>query len=74
MFNWFSRFTEEYDLEDNRETLFERISDLEERVLKMEMENVELANSLYEIENRLQTKIDNIHPVTYNLRNYTLDK
>jgi len=74
MFNWFSRFTEEYDLEDNRETLFERISDLEERVLKMEMENVELTNSLYEIENRLQTKIDNIHPVTYNLRNYTLDK
>lgn len=74
MFNWFNRFTEDYDLEDDHETLFGRISDLEERVLKLEMENVELTNCLYEVENRLQSKIDSIHPVVYNLKDYTLDK
>jgi formyltetrahydrofolate synthetase len=74
MFNWFNRFTEDYDLEDDHVTLFGRISDLEERVLKLEMENVELTNCLYEVENRLQSKIDSIHPVVYNLKDYTLDK
>ena len=47
---------------------------LEERIEKLELENVELTNALYESENRLQAKIDNIHPVTYNLQNYSLDK
>ena len=74
MFNWFNRFAEDYDLEDDHVTLFGRISDLEERVLKLEMENVELTNCLYEVENRLQSKIDSIHPVVYNLKDYTLDK
>jgi hypothetical protein len=74
MFNWFSRFTEDYDLEDHTETLFERISDLEERVLKLEIENVEITNCLYEVENRLQAKIDNIHPIVYNLNDYGLEK
>jgi hypothetical protein len=74
MFNWFKRFTEDYDLEDVDDSLLDRISDLEFRVLKLESENVELTNCLYEVENRLQAKIDNIHPVTYNLSNYTLDK
>ena len=74
MFNSFNRFTEDYDLEDDHVTLFGRISDLEERVLKLEMENVELTNCLYEVENRLQSKIDSIHPVVYNLKDYTLDK
>jgi len=74
MFRWFNRFIEDYDLEDEDETLLDRIADLESRVLKLEMENVELTNALYEVENRLQAKIDNIHPVTYNLSNYTLDK
>lgn len=74
MFKWFKKFTEDYDLEDYNQTFFDRIMDLEERILKLEMENVELTNSLYEVENRLQAKIDNIHPVVYNLKDYTLDK
>ena len=44
---------------------------LEERITKLEGENVELTNCLYEVENRLQAQIDNIHPVTYNLQNYS---
>jgi hypothetical protein len=47
---------------------------LQERITKLEAENVELTNCLYEVENRLQAKIDNIHPVTYNLTNYGLEK
>ena len=74
MFNWFGNFVKDYDVEDIDESLLDRISDLESRVLKLEVENVELTNCLYEVENRLQAQIDNIHPVTYNLNNYGLDK
>jgi len=74
MFNWFNRFIDDYDLENEDESLLDRITDLEERVLRLEEENVELTNSLYEVENRLNAKIDNIHPVTYTLHNYGLDK
>jgi len=74
MFKWFNRVVDDYDIEDIDESLLDRITDLEERVLRLEMENVELTNCLYEVENRLQAKIDNIHPVTYTLHNYGLDK
>jgi hypothetical protein len=74
MFNWFNRFIDDYDVEDMDDSLLDRIADLEARVLTLEAENVELTNCLYEVENRLQAKIDNIHPVTYNLTNYGLDK
>jgi hypothetical protein len=73
MFNWFNRVIDDYTLEDD-ESLLDRIAELETRVLKLEFENVELTNCLYEVENRLQAKIDNIHPVTYTLNNYGLDK
>jgi len=73
MFNWFNRVIDDYTLEDD-ESLLDRIADLEARVLKLEAENVELTNALYEVENRLQARIDKIHPVTYNLNDYGLDK
>jgi len=74
MFNWFNRVTEDYEVEDIGDGLLDRIADLEARVIKLEEENVELTNCLYEVENRLQAQIDNIHPVTYNLQDYGLDK
>jgi hypothetical protein len=74
MFNWFNRVIEDYDSENIDDCILDRITDLELRVLTLEAENVELTNCLYEVENRLQAQIDNIHPVTYNLTNYTLDK
>jgi hypothetical protein len=73
MFNWFNRVIDDYTLEDD-ESLLDRIAELETRVLKLEFENVELTNCLYEVENRLQAQIDNIHPVTYNLQDYGLEK
>ena len=64
----------DYDAGDVDESLLDIIADLELRVLKLEEENIELTNCLYEVENRLQAQIDNIHPVTYNLQDYGLDK
>ena len=55
-------------------SLAKEVIKLEERITKLEAENVELTNCLYEVENRLQAQIDNIHPVTYNLQDYGLDK
>ena len=63
MFNWFNRVIEDYHVEDVDESLLNIIANLELRVLKLEEENVELNNCLYEVENRLQAQIDNIHPV-----------
>ena len=61
--------------------LEERITTLEQKyegalidIKRLEEENIETTNCLYEIENRLQAKIDNIHPVTYNLNNHGLEK
>ena len=74
MFRWIDNFLKPYQVSISDSSMFQKIVMLEERVAKLEQENVELINSLYEIENRLHAKIDNIHPVTYNLSNYTLDK
>jgi hypothetical protein len=74
MFNWFNRVVKDYDMENVDISLLDRITDLELAVLKLEAENVELTNCLYEIENRLNAKIDNIHPVVYNLKNNNWDQ
>jgi len=54
--------------------VYSTLLQLEERIEKLELENIELTNALYESENRLQSQIDNIHPVVYNLQDFTLDK
>jgi hypothetical protein len=74
IFNWFNRVVEDYDIGDVDISLLNIIADLELRVLKLEEENIELTNCLYEVENRLQSQIDNIHPVVYNLKNDNWDQ
>ena len=49
--------------------IFNYIAELESHVDELEMENVSTTNALYEIENRLQVKIDKIRPVVYNIVN-----
>jgi len=70
---------EKYTIVDLIVDLNERIKVLEEKyngalldIKRLEGENIELTNSLYEIENTLQAQIDNIHPVVYNLQDYTV--
>jgi hypothetical protein len=74
MFRWIDNFLKPYQISTTDMSVFGKLAVLEEKIKKLEQENVELTNALYEIENRLHAKIDNIHPVTYNLSNYTLDK
>ena len=74
MFKWFKKVVKDYVVEDANASLFDKITDLELRVLTLEAENVETTNCIYEVENRLQAQIDNIHPVTYNLQDYGLQK
>jgi hypothetical protein len=58
--------------------IYSILIDMQERIEKLESENIELTNALYECENRLESKIDKIHPVIYNigdnksLENFTL--
>jgi hypothetical protein len=70
----------EYNIADIVILLSNKFDELEEKyegllldVKRLEEENIELTNSLYEIENKLEAKIDNIHPVIYNLNNKTLE-
>ena len=51
------------------DSIFDYIAELESRVDYLEMENIEMTNALYELENRLQAKIDRIQPVVYNINN-----
>ena len=74
MFKWIDDFLKPYQVATSDMSVSDKIIVLEEKVKKLEEENVELTNALYEVENRLQAKIDNIHPVVYNLKDYTLDK
>ena len=50
-------------------SVYKYISNLESRVDELEMENINTTNALYELENRLQAKIDKIQPVVYNITN-----
>jgi len=76
IFKGFNRVTEDYSVEnmDEDDSLLDKITALEARVLKLEAENINTTNCLYEIENRLQAQIDNIHPVVYNLKSNNWDQ
>ena len=50
-------------------SVYRYISELESRVDQLEIENIETTNALYELENRLQARIDKIQPVVYNITN-----
>ena len=59
------------------DNLFDFLLRLKERIDKLEKENVELTNALYELENRLESKIDNFHSEVYTnrtLKNLSLGK
>ena len=62
------------DLNERVKTLEEKYDGALQDIKRLEQENIEVTNSLYEIENRIQSQIDNIHPVVYNLKDFTLDK
>jgi len=54
---------------ENIKHLLSILEKMNKRIEKLEEENVGLTNALYEIENRLEKRINNINPVIYNLIN-----
>jgi len=68
----FFQTTEQEDLVEGSVFAFaNKLLELQERIEKLENENVGLTNALYECENRLESKIDNIHPIIYNIQEST---
>ena len=66
----FAPTNKEYLTNPNAFHLAEKILELQERVEILELDNIELTNALYECENRMDAKIDNIHPVIYNFHDH----
>jgi hypothetical protein len=60
-------FSPSYKFESN-DNLYDFMIRLQSRIEVLENENTELTNALYEMENRLESKIDKIHPVVYNIK------
>ena len=71
--NFFVQSNKDYLENPNAFALAEKILELQERITILELENIEMTNALYECENRMEAKIDNIHPVIYNIEDKKLD-
>jgi uncharacterized coiled-coil DUF342 family protein len=73
--NWFQK---KWGLpEVPADVLFKKIEELEQRIVKLEEENVETTNVLYEIMHTIDAvdaRIDILHEETSTLNNYTLEK
>ena len=74
IFKWIDSILHPYKVNETNINNADIYTQLIVRIEKLENDNIEITNCLYELENRLQAQIDNIHPVTYNLNNYSLDK
>lgn len=64
---WVIKPPEEINDTSNAFAFANKVLELQSRIEKLEQENVELTNCLYELENRLQAQIDKIHPIIYNI-------
>jgi hypothetical protein len=71
--NWFQK---KWGLEDPMliDELYDRIVYLEQRVKVLEEENINTTNSLYEIANSLDARIDILASEPYNLERFSLEK
>ena len=73
--NWFQK---KWGLpEVPADVLLKKIEELEQKIIKLEEENVETTNVLYEIMQNIRAvdaRIDILHEETSSLNNYTLEK
>ena len=74
MFKWIDNFLKPYQTPTDNTSIFDKLVELEARIQELERENVETTNAMYEIANSLESRIDILSSVPYNLSNYTLDK
>jgi peptidoglycan hydrolase CwlO-like protein len=54
--NWFKKWG--FDEEVPMDNIYEKLYEMEDRIIKLEEENVELTNELYRMENSLDARID----------------
>ena len=54
----FNRILSLFNVNSNDNYLLNRLNILEERIRYLERENIETTNALYELENRLEARID----------------
>ena len=66
MIKFIQRFFEP-NIEFDDDNLIDLILELEDRVEYLEKENDSLSNSLTEMEDRLNSRVDRIHPVIYHI-------
>lgn len=79
---FFDRILKDYDLKTYNVNLVDRsnckisladeIANLHSRIRFLERENACISNELYELENRLQSKIDKISPPVLSLDDFSL--
>ena len=73
--NWFQK---KWGLpEVPADVLLKKIEELEQKIIRLEEENVETTNLLYEIMENIRAvdaRIDILHEETLSLNNYTLEK
>jgi hypothetical protein len=74
MFKWIDNFLKPYQISTDNTSIFDKLNELETRIEELERENVETTNTMYEIANSLESRIDILSSEPYNLSNYTLDK
>lgn len=71
MIKFIQRFFEPTTRWDDDDSLMDYILELEDRIEILEEDNLNFRSSIYDMENRLETKISQIHPVTYNIQGKT---
>ena len=54
--NWYKKWG--FDEEVPMDNIYEKLYEMEDRIIKLEEENIELTNELYRMENSLDSRID----------------
>lgn len=68
MFN----FLRKYDVLEDDTSIYEEIQILNKKIKSLEVENTELTNTIYELENKIDMIISEIKPHTYSLKKFSL--
>ena len=53
--------------------IYNRLADLEQKVIVLQEENIELTNELYRLENSLDARIDILASEPYNLNKFSIE-
>ena len=67
MFRWINDFLRPYQLNHDEYSILDKITQLESRIEELESENINLNNTLYEIANSLEARIDILSCEPYKL-------